>query len=111
MHNHSATITLHNPYIDFADPQNVSTARCVNSARCILSAYYLLSATSLDKTRLHPFVTVIEITVIVTISRADLSQICWYLAAVVQVQLCKFFIEINDSERESTVWGEINVLR
>jgi hypothetical protein len=39
------------------------------------------------------------------------SQICWYLAAVVQVQLCKYFIEINDSERESTVWGEINVLR
>jgi hypothetical protein len=91
---HAAAITLHNPYIDFTDPQNVSSARCVNSARCILSAYYILSATSLDKTRLHPFVT-----------------ICWYLAAVVQVQLCKFFIEINDSERESTVWGEINVLR
>ncbi|KAH9486846.1 hypothetical protein JR316_0000911 [Psilocybe cubensis] len=91
---HAATITLHNPYIDFTDPQNVSTARCVNSARCILGAYYVLSATSLDITRLHPFVT-----------------ICWYLAAVVQVQLCKYFIEINDSERESTVWGEINVLR
>jgi hypothetical protein len=27
------------------------------------------------------------------------------------VQLCKYFIEIGDSERESTVWGEINVLR
>lgn len=38
-------------------------------------------------------------------------QICWYLAAVVQVQLCKYFIEINDTERESTVWGEINLLR
>ena len=58
MYNHSATITLHNPYIDFADPQNVSAARCVNSARSILSAYYVLSATSLDITRLHPFVTV-----------------------------------------------------
>jgi len=91
---HAATITLHNPYIDFSDPQNVSAARCVNSARSILSAYYVLSATSLDITRLHPFVT-----------------ICWYLAAVVQVQLCKFFIEMNDFERESTVWGEINVLR
>lgn len=91
---HAATITLHNPYIDFTDPRNVSTARCVNSARCILGAYYVLSATSLDITRLHPFVT-----------------ICWYLAAVVQVQLCKYFIETNDSERESTVWGEINVLR
>ena len=38
-------------------------------------------------------------------------QICWYLAAVVQIQLCKYFIEINDTARESTVWGEINVLR
>ncbi|CAA7266533.1 unnamed protein product [Cyclocybe aegerita] len=97
---HAATITLHNPYIDFTDPQNVSTARCVHSARSILSAYYALSATSLDITRLHPFVT------------TYLSfKICWYLAAVVQVQLCKYFIEINDSDRESTVWGEINVLR
>ena len=38
-------------------------------------------------------------------------QICWYLAAVVQVQLCKYFIEIGDTSRESTVWGEINALR
>ncbi|KAF9569661.1 hypothetical protein CPC08DRAFT_652540 [Agrocybe pediades] len=91
---HAATITLHNPYIDFTDPQNKSTLRCVNSARSILAAYYALSATSLDITRLHPFVT-----------------ICWYLAAVVQVQLCKYFIEIGDNDRESTVWGEINVLR
>jgi len=30
---------------------------------------------------------------------------------VVLIQLCKYFIEINDTERESTVWGEINVLR
>ncbi|KAJ7070957.1 hypothetical protein C8F01DRAFT_1108482 [Mycena amicta] len=91
---HAATITLHNPYLDFTDPQCTSTSRCVNSARSILAAYYMLSATSLDITRLHPFVV-----------------ICWYLAAVVQVQLCKYFIEIGDSERESTVWGEINVLR
>ncbi|KAF9499743.1 hypothetical protein BDN71DRAFT_1441313 [Pleurotus eryngii] len=91
---HAATITLHNPYLDFTDPNNVSSSRCVNSARCILAAYYMLSATSLDITRLHPFVT-----------------ICWYLAAVVQVQLCKYFIEIGDTDRESTVWGEINVLR
>lgn len=54
----SATITLHNPYIDFTDPQCISTARCVNSARSILAAYYVLSATSLDISRLHPFVTV-----------------------------------------------------
>ncbi|ESK89307.1 hypothetical protein Moror_1245 [Moniliophthora roreri MCA 2997] len=91
---HAATITLHNPYLDFTDPNCVSTSRCVNSARFILGAYYTLSATSLDISRLHPFVT-----------------ICWYLAAVVQVQLCKYFIEIGDSDRESTVWGEINVLR
>jgi hypothetical protein len=55
-----ATITLHNPYVDFMDPQCISTARCVNSARSILAAYYMLSATSLDITRLHPFVTVGE---------------------------------------------------
>ncbi|KAJ6503448.1 hypothetical protein C8R47DRAFT_1106227 [Mycena vitilis] len=91
---HAATITLHNPYLDFTDQQCASTSRCVNSARSILGAYYMLSASSLDITRLHPFVV-----------------ICWYLAAVVQVQLCKYFIEIGDSERESTVWGEINVLR
>jgi len=54
----SAAITLHNPYLDFTDPQCVSTARCVNSARRILAAYYMLSATSLDISRLHPFVTV-----------------------------------------------------
>jgi hypothetical protein len=55
-----ATITLHNPYLEFTDPQCISTARCVNSARSILAAYYMLSATSLDITRLHPFVTVSE---------------------------------------------------
>lgn len=38
-------------------------------------------------------------------------QICWYLAAVVQIQLCKYFIEIGNTEREYGVWGEINVLR
>ncbi|PFH54563.1 hypothetical protein AMATHDRAFT_134575 [Amanita thiersii Skay4041] len=91
---HAATITLHNSFIDFTDSRCISTSRCVHAARSILAAYYALSATSLDITRLHPFVT-----------------ICWYLAAVVFIQLCKYFIEINDSERESTVWGEINVLR
>ncbi|KNZ71447.1 Zinc finger transcription factor YRR1 [Termitomyces sp. J132] len=91
---HAATITLHNPYIDFTNPQSVSTKRCVDAARRILSAYYALSATSLDISRLHPFVT-----------------ICWYLAAVVQIQLCKYFIELGDTERESAVWGDINVLR
>ncbi|KAI0691334.1 hypothetical protein BC835DRAFT_122452 [Cytidiella melzeri] len=91
---HAATITLHNPYLNFSDPASISTARCVNATRSILAAYYSLSETSLDITRLHPFVT-----------------ICWYLAAVVQIQLCKYYIEINDSARESTVWGEINVLR
>ncbi|CAL1695491.1 unnamed protein product [Somion occarium] len=91
---HAATITLHNPFLNFNDSQNVSTARCVNATRSILAAYYRLSETSLDITRLHPFVT-----------------ICWYLAAVVQIQLCKYFIEIGDTSRESTVWGEINVLR
>jgi len=40
-----------------------------------------------------------------------LVKICWYLAAAVQIQLCKYLIEINDVERESTVWDKFNVLR
>jgi hypothetical protein len=91
---HAATITLHNPYIEFTDPDCLSTQRCVRAAKAILDAYYSLSTTSLDISRLHPLVT-----------------ICWYLAAAVQVQLCKYFIELGDSANESTVWGEINVLR
>lgn len=54
----SATITLHNPYLNFSDPGSVSTSRCVTATRSILAAYYSLSETSLDITRLHPFVTV-----------------------------------------------------
>lgn len=38
-------------------------------------------------------------------------RICWYLAAVVQVQLCKRLIEIGDRASEANVWGEINLLR
>ncbi|OSX67451.1 hypothetical protein POSPLADRAFT_1176282 [Postia placenta MAD-698-R-SB12] len=91
---HAAAITLHNPYINFSDPSSVSTARCVTATREILRACYKLSETSLETTRLHPFVTIV-----------------WYLAAVVQIQLCKYFIEIGDVARESTVWGEINALR
>lgn len=53
-----ATITLHNPYMDFNDPERASTKRCIKAAQAILSAYFMLSATSLDLTRLHPFVTV-----------------------------------------------------
>jgi hypothetical protein len=39
------------------------------------------------------------------------NSICWYLAAVVQVQLCKRLIEIGDRANEANVWGEINLLR
>ncbi|KAG2159959.1 uncharacterized protein EDB93DRAFT_1073536 [Suillus bovinus] len=91
---HAATITLHNPYLDLTNLNRISTSRCINAARAILSAYFKLSETSLDISRLHPFVV-----------------ICWYLAAVVQVQVCKHFIEIGDNAREDQVWGEINVLR
>ncbi|KAG0708958.1 hypothetical protein DFH29DRAFT_1036272 [Suillus ampliporus] len=91
---HAATITLHNPYLDLTDLNRISTSRCINAARAILSAYFKLSETSLDISRLHPFVT-----------------ICWYLAAAVQVQVCKYFIEVGDQAREDQVWGEINVLR
>ena len=66
----------------------------------------------MDITRLHPFVTVRRIYAAVCYLCDDVAeQICWYLAAVVLVQLCKYFIEIGDTERESVVWGEINVLR
>ncbi|KAL1951612.1 hypothetical protein VTO73DRAFT_761 [Trametes versicolor] len=91
---HAAAITLHNPYLNFSDSASLSTRRCIHATRSILAAYYRLSETSLDHTRLHPFAT-----------------ICWYLAAVVQTQLCKYFIEIGDTAREQTVWGEINALR
>ncbi|KZT72765.1 hypothetical protein DAEQUDRAFT_545058 [Daedalea quercina L-15889] len=91
---YAAMITLHNNFIDFSNEQSVSTMRCIHATRAILNALHKLSETSLDTTRLHPFIV-----------------ICWYLAAVVQVQLCKYFIEIGDSSRESTVWGEINALR
>ncbi|KAI0068336.1 hypothetical protein BV25DRAFT_1793002 [Artomyces pyxidatus] len=91
---HAAAITLHNPYLDFSDPQSISTTRCMEASRAILMQHYALTATSFDITRLHPFAT-----------------ICWYLAAVVQVQLCKYFIESGNTDREYAVWGEINVLR
>ncbi|KIO20877.1 hypothetical protein M407DRAFT_29481 [Tulasnella calospora MUT 4182] len=51
-------------------------------------------STSFDIKRLHPFVT-----------------ICWYLAAVVQVQQCRHLIDIGDRQNEAAVWGEINLLR
>jgi hypothetical protein len=54
----SATITLHNPYINFSHPEGVSTSRCLNASRAILTQHYTLAASSFDITRLHPFVTV-----------------------------------------------------
>lgn len=53
-----AAITLHNPYLDFTDPQSLSTTRCLNAARAILTQHYTLTATSFDITRLHPLATV-----------------------------------------------------
>lgn len=44
--------------MDLDDLQRASTNRCIKAAQAILSAYFMLSATSLDLTRLHPFVTV-----------------------------------------------------
>ncbi|KIO24309.1 hypothetical protein M407DRAFT_26222 [Tulasnella calospora MUT 4182] len=91
---HAATITLHNPYMDFGDLHCPSANRCLRAARSILNAYYLLMSTSFDIKRLHPFVT-----------------ICWYLAAVVLVQQCRQLIDIGDRQNEAVVWGEINQLR
>ncbi|KAG9015645.1 hypothetical protein FRB90_004598, partial [Tulasnella sp. 427] len=91
---HAATITLHNPYIDFSDPNCPSAHRCLRAAGLILNAFYLLKSTSFDIKRLHPFAT-----------------ICWYLAAVVLVQQCRRLIDIGDRQNEALVWGEINLLR
>ncbi|KAG8815920.1 hypothetical protein FRC17_000537, partial [Serendipita sp. 399] len=92
---HAATITLHSPWVNYADPTRCpSVARCMEAARAILDKYYLLTSTSFDITLLHPFVT-----------------ICWYLAAVVQIHLCKRLIETGDLMGEATCWGEINMLR
>lgn len=92
---HAATITLHSPWVNYAEPATCpSVARCMEAARAILDKYYVLRSTSFDITLLHPFVT-----------------ICWYLAAVVQVHLCKRLIEIGDIVNEATCWGEINMLR
>jgi len=62
---------------------------------------------------LHPFVTVsFPVPEFPSFSiLIGYHQICWYLAAVVQVQVCKHFIEVGDAAREDQVWGEINVLR
>ena len=115
---HSALITLHNNFIDFSNDQSISTMRCIQATRAILNALHKLSETSLDPTRLHPFIVVRLLSLmmhalwlIAALLRGRSVQICWYLAAVVQVQLCKYFIEIGDTSRESTVWGEINALR
>ncbi|KAF8527976.1 hypothetical protein BU17DRAFT_81209 [Hysterangium stoloniferum] len=91
---HAATITLHIPFINFSTEEDTSVSRCLNAAREILTAYYLITSTSFSITRLHPFVVT-----------------CWYLAAVVQVHLCKRLIEIGDRTSEADVWGEINLLR
>ncbi|VDC01900.1 unnamed protein product [Peniophora sp. CBMAI 1063] len=92
---HAATITLHNPYIDIKnDPQGTSVVRCISASEAILQMHRNLTSTNYDLSRLHPFAT-----------------ICWYLAAVVQVQLCKYFIERGESDKEYATWGVINVLR
>lgn len=83
----------------------------MEAARAILDKYYLLRSTSFDITLLHPFVTVS-----CRISDSPrtwliMRQICWYLAAVVQIHLCKRLIEVGDAANEATCWGEINMLR
>ncbi|KAG9002928.1 hypothetical protein FRB94_003455 [Tulasnella sp. JGI-2019a] len=91
---HAATITLHNTHMNFADPSCPSVGRCLDASKAILNAYLLISSTSFDVKRLHPSVV-----------------ICWYLAAVVLIQLCKRLIQIGDTAGEAAVWGEINMLR
>lgn len=91
---HAASITLHSPHLDVANPSCASVARCVDASRNILNAYYLITSTSFDIARLHPFIATV-----------------WYLAAVVQVHLCKRLIQLGNQSAEAAVWGEINLLR
>ncbi|PAV22367.1 hypothetical protein PNOK_0232400 [Pyrrhoderma noxium] len=99
---HAASITLHSPFLDFNDPQSLSTNRCIHAADAILDVYYTLNKAALSLPtsdfphllKLHPFVT-----------------ICWYLAAVVKVQMCKFMIDRNEIAEEIRIWGEINAMR
>ncbi|ELU43127.1 fungal specific transcription factor domain-containing protein [Rhizoctonia solani AG-1 IA] len=91
---YAATISLHNAHIDYSNPGCPSAVRCIQAARSIIRNYFLLNGTLFDTKRLHPFVTV-----------------CWYLAAVVLVQLCKRHITTGDRGGEATVWGEIETLK
>ncbi|KAL5495283.1 hypothetical protein ACEPAI_746 [Sanghuangporus weigelae] len=100
---HAASITLHNPYLDFNDPHSLSTNRCIVAANAILEAYYAFSKATVFSSgysayppivKLHPFVT-----------------ICWYLAAVVKIQVCKHMINNNQPSEEIAIWGEINAMR
>ena len=62
----SASITLHSPFLDFNDPQSLSTNRCIHAADAILDVYYTLNKAALSLPtsdfphllKLHPFVTV-----------------------------------------------------
>jgi hypothetical protein len=115
----SATITLHNAYINFEDERCRSVERCVDSADAILHAYYIfmkvanVTTSSWPQliTRLHPFVTVCDVVCISVALLTSLLKICWYLAAVVKIQVCKHMIRMGDTVNEFHVWGEINVLR
>ncbi|KAH7104453.1 hypothetical protein BKA62DRAFT_692280 [Auriculariales sp. MPI-PUGE-AT-0066] len=91
---HAVMITLHSPHLNTTDPGCPSVAACIAGSRQIIEAYYLLATTSFDITRLHPFIVTI-----------------WYLAAVVQVHLCKSMIQLGDTVSENAVWGEINLIR
>lgn len=117
----SATITLHNPYLNFEDMSIPSTRRCLAAADAILDAYYVFQKATAYSTvfyprpiaKLHPFATVSKIRYLFQVFHLTVVriEICWYLAAVVKVQVCKYMIEIGEASREIEVWGEINALR
>lgn len=113
-----ATITLHNAYIELDDRAKLSTKRCLYSSRAILDAFHSfvnacssVSTQPPHLTRLHPFVVVRLLLRFLFRSLLTLRKICWYLAAVVQVQLCRSLIELQDFENEQKVWKDINILR
>ncbi|KZT44473.1 hypothetical protein SISSUDRAFT_1012646 [Sistotremastrum suecicum HHB10207 ss-3] len=91
---HAATIALHNAFMDLSDANDLSTRRCQNAANQISHAYVLLESTSFEIRRLHPSVVV-----------------CWYLAAVFYVQICRHFVQTGSAQAESETWTEINKLR
>lgn len=84
----SAMITLHNNFIDFSDEQSLSTMRCIQATRAILNALHKLSETSLDTTRLHPFIVVRPLSPLMSRAAVDHGDTAWAFRADLLVPRC-----------------------